>query len=125
MLTLEGLLGSADYLPRRVAAEATSGVLGLAVGTLVQAPAANNVLILDTYDLTPTPQDIQWSPSIVDTLGTWPSVLYRQVPHFKIEKAYLRHRKVSIIQRCLYFSGVLKRGFLLHTVFTAFKTLHV
>ena len=47
LLTLEGLLGSADYLPRRVAAEAASGVLGLAVGTLVQAPAANNVFILD------------------------------------------------------------------------------
>ena len=48
---------------------------------------------------------IQWNPSIVGTLETWKSVLYREVSSFQvyiyIKQAYLGHSKVSLIQRCL------------------------
>ena len=57
----------------------------------------------------------QRSPSIVDTLGTWWSVVYQEVSSLPeliyIKKAYFGHSKVSFIQRCPYFRGVLFEGF--------------
>ena len=53
---------------------------------------------------------VQWNPSIVDTLGTWQSVPCERCPHLingqiPIEKAYLGHSKISLIQRCPQFRG--------------------
>ena len=51
-------------------------------------------------------QQIQWNPSIVDTLGNMVKCPVIN-GNFTFKKAYLGHSKVSLIQRCPYFRGVL------------------
>ena len=87
-------------------------------GDLVKCPVYSGTPLLWTLWGPGEVSCIQWNPSIVDTLGTWRSVLYREVSSFRdIKKAYLGHSQVSSFQGYPYFRGVLisgvsfKRGF--------------
>ena len=53
--------------------------------------------------------ELQWNPSIVDTLGPSEVSCIERYPHFRgevIKKGYFGHSKVSLIRRCPYFKGV-------------------
>ena len=59
--------------------------------------------------------DLQWNPSNPDTIGPEESVLIREVSLFQGLKSthtwYLGKKKVSCLERCPYFRGVLIEGF--------------
>ena len=58
---------------------------------------------------------IQWNPSNPDTIGPEESVLIREVSSFQGLKStqtwHLGRKKVSCLERCPYFRGVLIEGF--------------
>ena len=55
---------------------------------------------------------IQWNPSNEDTNGAEESVLYREVSLFQgLKEWYLWRQKVSLLERCPQFRGVLIEGF--------------
>ena len=64
--------------------------------------------------------DIQWNPSNADTNGAEESVLYREVSLFQglkcVQEWYLGRQKVSLLERCPQFRGVLIEGFHCTTV---------
>ena len=76
-----------------------------------------------------TIRPIQWNPSNVDTNGAEGSVLYREVSLFQglkcMQEWYLGWEKVSLLERCPQFRGVLIEGFhctnQLHTTFGGLK----
>ena len=54
---------------------------------------------------------IQWSPSNVDSLGTWESVLYTEgCPHFRNPRLYCGHLAIGDLVQCLVQRGVLISG---------------
>ena len=58
---------------------------------------------------------VQWNPSNADTNGAEESVLYREVSFFRglkcMQEWYLGWEKVSLLERCPQFRGVLIEGF--------------
>ena len=58
---------------------------------------------------------IQWNPSNADTNGAEENVLYREVSLFQglkcMQEWYLGQQKVSLLERCPQFRGVLIEGF--------------
>ena len=58
---------------------------------------------------------LQWNPSNADTNGAEESVLYREVSLFQglkcMQEWYLGRQKVSLLERCPQFRGVLIEGF--------------
>ena len=57
----------------------------------------------------------EWNPSNADTNGAEESVLYREVSLFqelkRMQEWYLGQQKVSLLERCPQFRGVLIEGF--------------
>ena len=55
--------------------------------------------------------NVQWNPSNADTNGAEESVLYREVSLFQglkcMQEWYLGRQKVSLLERCPQFRGVL------------------
>ena len=58
---------------------------------------------------------IQWNPSNADTNGAEESVLYKEVSLYQglkcMQEWYLGRQKVSLLERCPQFRGVLIGGF--------------
>ena len=63
---------------------------------------------------------IQWNPSNADTNGAEESVLYREVSSFQglkcMQEWYLGRQKVSLLERCPQFRGVLIYRGVLHII---------
>ena len=60
---------------------------------------------------------IQWNASNVDTLGTWKSVLYREVSSFQGEESIIGTQQSVLNTEMSLFQGypLIKRGSTVHT----------